>query len=128
MPVTQTKNQCCSRPSSSEQGHRGDEQEAHRCGSDVKSLHDIHGKSPRPTGTICLDYGAVCKILMKVARAWVAALHFLSLLRQIKDAIGRGGVASSSDTAFEGFPASSARAGRSRQLPVEVGRSRALVH
>ena len=48
-------------------------------------------------GTIRPDYGAVCKILMKVARAWVAALHFLFVLRQIKDAIGRCGVASSSD-------------------------------
>jgi hypothetical protein len=55
------KNRCCSRPSSSEQGHRGDEQEAQRCGSDVKSLHDIHGRSPRPMGTIRPDYGVVCK-------------------------------------------------------------------
>jgi len=52
----------------------------------------------------------------------VAALLFSLVLRQIKDAIGGCGIALFLDR-DAGFPASSARAVRYRQLPVEVGRS-----
>jgi hypothetical protein len=50
-----------SRPSSSKQGHCGDEQEAQSSGRDVKSLHDVHEESPdAQRSTIRPKSGAVC--------------------------------------------------------------------